>query len=61
VDTLDVRDLPDAQVQWLQRIVDGLKAQAKTRARRHDEKITFATHKSHLIGGYSRAAAYEDQ
>lgn len=61
MDTLDVRDLPDAQVQWLKRIVEGLKAQAKTHANRRDEKITFATHKSHLIGGYSRAAAYEDQ
>lgn len=60
MEALDVRDLPEEQVQWLKRIVDGLKAQRKTRTIRRDE-IDFATHKSHLIDGYSRAAAYEDE
>ena len=60
MDTLDVRGIPDQHLRWLQRIVDGLRSQNKTRENRREE-IVFATHKSHLIGGYSRAAAYEDE
>jgi len=60
VDTLDVRDLPDEHIQWLKRLVEGLKAQGQT-TRKKRKEIPFATHKSHLIDGYHRAAAYEDQ
>lgn len=60
MDTLDVRGIPERQLRWLQRIVDGLRSQSKPRERRREE-IVFATHKSHLINGYSRAAAYEDE
>ena len=59
VETLDVRGLPDEHVQWLKRMVDGLKAQARHRNQPHGD-IIFATHKSRLIGGYDRTAAYED-
>ena len=59
METLDVRGLPDEHVQWLKRMVDGLKVQTRRRSQQRRD-IVFATHKSRLMGGYDRAAAYED-
>ena len=59
MDTLDVRGLPDEYTIWLQKMVDSLREQAQHRKARKDKEIVFATHKSHLIDGYDRAAAYE--
>ncbi len=59
MDTLDVRGLPDEYTIWLQKMVDSLREQTQHRKARKDKEIVFATHKSHLIGGYDRAAAYE--
>ena len=59
MDTLDVRGLPDEYIIWLQKVIDGLREQAQRRKADKDKEIVFATHKSHLIDGYDRAAAYE--
>ena len=59
MDTLDVRGLPDEYIIWLQKVVDSLREQTQHRKARKDKEIVFATHKSHLIGGYNQAAAYE--
>ena len=59
MDTLDVRGLPDEYTIWLQKLVDSLREQTQHRQARKNKEIVFATHKSHLIGGYDRAAAYE--
>ena len=59
MDTLDVRGVPDKYIPWLQKMVEGFKAQPQAHSS-EDKKIVFATHKSHLVGGYSRAAAYEE-
>ena len=59
MDTLDVRGLPDKYTIWLQKMVDSLREQTQHRKAWKDKEIVFATHKSHLIGGYDRAAAYE--
>ncbi len=59
MDTLNVRGLPDEYIIWLQKVVDGLREQAQRRKAGKDKEIVFATHKSHLIGGYDRVAAYE--
>lgn len=59
MDTLDVRGLPDEYIIWLQKVVDSLREQTKRRKACEDKEIVFATHKSHLIDGYDRAAAYE--
>ena len=56
---LDVRGLPDEYTIWLQKVVDSLREQAQRRKACKDKKIVFATHKSHLIDGYDRTAAYE--
>ena len=59
MEALDVRDLPDAQVQWLQRVVEGLRGQRRQEKKR-SEQIVFATHDSDVIGGeFKRANAYE--
>lgn len=59
METLDVRDLPDMQVQWLQRIVEGLRRQHQ-QAKKRGEQIAFATHDSDVIGGeFKRVNAYE--
>lgn len=59
MDTLDVRGLPNEYIIWLQKVVDSLREQTQHRKARKDTEIVFATHKSHLIDGYDRAAAYE--
>ena len=59
MDTLDVRGLPDEYTIWLQKMVDSLREQTQHRKVRKDKESVFATHKSHLIGGYDRVAAYE--
>ena len=59
MDTLDVRGLPDEYIIWLQKVVDSLREQALHRKARKDKEIVFSTHKSHLIDGYDRSAAYE--
>jgi hypothetical protein len=59
MDTLDVRGVPDKYMPWLKRMVDDLKTQGKNQTER-SENVVFATHKSHLVDGYSRAAAYEE-
>ena len=59
MDTLDVRGLPDEYTAWLQKVVDSLRDQTRQIKKRNDKDIVFATHKSHLIDGYDRAAAYE--
>lgn len=57
MDTLDVRGLSDEYTLWLQKMVDSMREQTQHRQARKDKEIVFATHKSHLIGGYNRAAA----
>ena len=59
MDTLDVRGLPDEYTTWLQQIIDSLREQANRTKECKDKDIVFATHKSHLVDGYDRAAAYE--
>ena len=59
MDTLDVRGLPDEYIIWLQKVVDSLREQTQRRKACKDKEIVFATHKSHLIDGYDRTAAYE--
>ncbi len=59
MNTLDVRGLPDEYTIWLQKVVDSLREQAQRRKACKDKEIVFATHKSHLIDGYDRTAAYE--
>ena len=59
MDTLDVRGLPDEYIIWLQKVIDSLREQAQRRKACKDKEIVFATHKSHLIDGYDRVAAYE--
>ncbi len=59
MDTLDVRGLLDEYIIWLQKVVDSLLEQAQRRKACKGKEIVFATHKSHLIDGYDRAAAYE--
>jgi ABC-type phosphate transport system auxiliary subunit len=57
--TLDVRDLPDEQVQWLKRVIEGLRMQEK-RAQRQSKDSTFAIHDSDVTGGeFKRKNAYE--
>ena len=59
MEMLDVRDLPDTQVQWLQRVVEGLRRQ-RPQEKKRSEHIVFATHDSDVIGGeFKRANAYE--
>ena len=59
MDTLDVRGLPDEYIIWLQKVVDSLREQIQDGKACKDKEIVFATHKSHLVGGYDRVAAYE--
>lgn len=59
MDTLDVRGLPDEYTFWLQKVVDSLRKQVQHQKMCKDKEIVFATHKSHLIDGYDRVAAYE--
>ena len=59
MDTINVRGLPDEYIIWLQKVVDSLREQTQRRKACKDKEIVFATHKSHLIDGYDRAAAYE--
>ena len=59
MDTLDMRGLPDEYIIWLQKVVDSLREQAQRKKTCKDKEIVFGTHKSHLIDGYDRAAAYE--
>lgn len=57
--TLDVRDLPDEQVQWLKRVIEGLRMQDK-QEKKQNKDSTFATHDSDVMGGeFSRKNAYE--
>lgn len=58
MDTLDIRGVPEKYIPWLKQIVKELKSQEKFNDKKN-EKIVFATHKSHLVGGYSRTAAYK--
>ena len=57
--TLDVRDLPEDQVEWLKQIVEGLRRQRK-KGKKPSAQLDFATHDSDVIGGeFKRANAYE--
>ena len=58
--TLDVRDLPDEQVQWLKRVIEGLKMQEK-QTKRQRKDSTFAIHDSDVTGRDDGEAAEDEQ
>ena len=66
---LDIGDLPDDRVEYLKNLIALWKKQDyqhqeaagdAAQGSDLDKDIVFATHKSHVIGGISRATAYED-
>ncbi len=68
--TLDVEGLHEDRIQYLKDLVELWKEQDNQVQKAADDQalgndldqdIDFATHKSHIIGGISRATAYEDE
>ena len=66
---LDVGDLPDDRIEYLENLVALWRKQDSQQQKGAgdvaqendlDKDIVFATHKSHIIGGISRATAYGD-
>ncbi len=68
--TIDVRGLPDEKVRELEQMVELWMQREQPRDDQteispvnHDvnKRIQFSTHKSHIIGKVTRAAAYEHE
>ena len=62
MDTLDVRDIPDEKVRYLEQLIELWKGQSKAHQQEGDDvnPSDFIVRDSQIQGGLIRAMAYED-